>query len=111
NAHHKRVAEYSKGMRQKVAIAMALAKKASVLLLDEPASGLDPSASNELSASLRKLASEGVTILMASHDLFRVRETCHRIGILRRGRLVRELQSSELSTNELEQLYLQYMHD
>jgi ABC-2 type transport system ATP-binding protein len=109
DAHYKKVSDYSKGMRQKVGIAIAYAKKAKVYLLDEPASGLDPLASNELSELLKKLASEGATILMASHDIFRVREVCHRIGILKQGELVKELRSEEVSANELEQLYLKYM--
>jgi ABC-2 type transport system ATP-binding protein len=108
-AHRKKVSNYSKGMRQKVGIAIAYAKKAKVYLLDEPASGLDPLASNELSELLKKLATDGATILMASHDIFRVREVCHRIGILKNGALVKELRSEEVSANELEQLYLQYM--
>ncbi len=108
-AQHKKVADYSKGMRQKVGIAIAYAKKAKVYLLDEPASGLDPLASNELSELLKKLAAEGATILMASHDIFRVREVCHRIGILKKGALVKELRSEEVSANELEKLYLEFM--
>lgn len=96
-------------MRQKVGIAIAYAKKANVYLLDEPASGLDPMASNELSILLKKLANEGATILMASHDIFRVREVCNRIGILKQGQLVKELVSNDVSANELEQLYLQFM--
>ncbi|NRB50256.1 MAG: ABC transporter ATP-binding protein [Saprospiraceae bacterium] len=108
-AHQQKVSGYSKGMRQKVGIAIAYAKKAAVYLLDEPASGLDPLASNELSDLLKKLAAEGATILMASHDIFRVREVCHRIGILKNGTLVKELRSEEVSANELESLYLEYM--
>ena len=108
-AQQKKVSEYSKGMRQKVGVAIAYAKKAKVYLLDEPASGLDPLASNELSELLKKLAADGATILMATHDIFRVREVCHRIGILKHGALVKELRSEEVSANELEQLYLQYM--
>jgi len=107
----KKISGYSKGMRQKVGIAIAYAKKAKVYLLDEPASGLDPVASNELSELLRKLASEGASVLMASHDIFRVREVCHRIGILRSGRLVKELKSEEVTTSELEKLYLQFMQN
>ena len=109
DAHHRKVSGYSKGMRQKVGISIAYAKKAKVYLLDEPASGLDPLASNELSELLKKLAAEGAAILMASHDIFRVREVCHRIGILKQGALVKELRSEEVSANELEQLYLEYM--
>lgn len=108
-AHDKKVSTYSKGMRQKVGIAIAYAKKAKVYLLDEPASGLDPLASNELSELLKKLASQGAAILMASHDIFRVREVCKRIGILKNGELVKEIDSEEVSANELEQLYLQFM--
>ncbi|MEM6525244.1 MAG: ABC transporter ATP-binding protein [Bacteroidota bacterium] len=107
--HHKKVSEYSKGMRQKVGIAIAYAKEAKVLLLDEPASGLDPSASNELTAILKQLAGEGATVLMASHDLFRVRETADRIGILKHGTLVEELNADDVSANRLEEMYLQYM--
>ncbi|MEH0157390.1 ABC transporter ATP-binding protein [Limibacter armeniacum] len=110
-AHHKKVSGYSKGMRQKVGIAIAYAKKAQVYLLDEPASGLDPLASNELSDLLKKLAAEGATIVMASHDIFRVREVCHRIGILKNGCLVKELRSEEVSANELEKLYLNFMQN
>ena len=109
--HNLRTETYSKGMRQKVGIAIALAKEASVYLLDEPASGLDPLASNELSALLRKLASNGAGILMASHDIFRIRETCNRIGIIKSGELLKEMETSDVSTNELENIYIEYMQN
>ena len=108
-AHTKTVSGYSKGMRQKVGIAIAYAKQAKVYLLDEPASGLDPLASNELSVLLKELAAEGAAILMASHDIFRVREVCHHIGILKQGALIKTLDSSAVSANALESLYLDYM--
>jgi ABC-2 type transport system ATP-binding protein len=108
-ACNQKVSDYSKGMRQKVGIAIAYAKKTKVYLLDEPASGLDPLASNELSELLKKLVAEGATILMASHDIFRVREVCDRIGILKKGNLVKEIRSEEVSANELENLYIEYM--
>ena len=107
--HRKKVSEYSKGMRQKVGISIALAKNANVYLLDEPASGLDPVASNELTEILKKLSSKGATILMASHDIFRVRETCDKIGILRKGCLIKEMKSNEVTSKELENTYLTYM--
>ena len=109
--HNMRTETYSKGMRQKVGIAIAIAKEASVYLLDEPASGLDPLASNELSALLRKLASNGAGILMASHDIFRIRETCNRIGIIKSGELLKEMETSDVSTNELENIYIEYMQN
>jgi len=109
--HQNRIDTYSKGMRQKVGIAIALAKEAKVYLLDEPASGLDPLASNELSLLLKKLASGGAAILMASHDIFRVRETCDRIGIIKKGELVKEMNTSDVSTNELENIYIDYIQN
>ncbi len=109
NVHNKATSDYSKGMRQKVGIAIALAKNASIYLLDEPASGLDPLASNELSEMLKKLASKGAAILMASHDIFRVRETCNKIGILKKGKLVNEILSKDVSSNQLESIYINFM--
>jgi ABC transporter related len=107
DAHHNRLGGYSKGMRQKVGIAIAIAKKAKVLLLDEPTSGLDPKASNEFSEILKELALEGTTIFMATHDIFRAKEVADRIGIMKRGNLISEINTDEISANELEKLYLQ----
>ncbi len=107
----KKLNTYSKGMRQKVGIAIALAKEANVYLLDEPASGLDPLASTELSSILKKLSKFGAAILMASHDIFRIRETCDRIGILKNGALVKEMDTANVSTKELENIYIEYMKD
>jgi len=109
DAINKKVGSYSKGMRQKVGIAIAFAKKAKVLLLDEPASGLDPLASTELSSTLKSLAKKGAAVLMASHDIFRVRETCDRIGILKNGSLIDQMETSKVTTNELEKIYIDYM--
>jgi ABC-2 type transport system ATP-binding protein len=108
-AHDRRVSGYSKGMRQKVGIAIALAKQAKVLLLDEPTSGLDPSASHEFSRLLHKLRDKGLAILMATHDLFRARDVATRIGIMSGGRLVREMSAAELTHTGLEKLYLETM--
>ena len=109
DAINKKVGSYSKGMRQKVGIAIAFAKKAKVLLLDEPASGLDPLASTELSFTLKSLAKKGAADLMASHDIFRVRETCDRIGILKNGSLIDQMETSKVKTKELEKIYIDYM--
>jgi len=86
-AINKRVAAYSKGMRQKVGIAIAKAKKADNLLLDEPTSGLDPQASDDFAKLLREMREQGVAILMATHDLFRAHATGTHIGIMKAGRL------------------------
>lgn len=108
-AADKRVGTYSKGMRQKVGIAIALAKKAEALLLDEPTSGLDPKASNEFSALLKKLSDQGVAVLMATHDLFRAKESGTRIGIMKQGHLVAQMPTASVGHAELEQIYLEYM--
>ncbi len=110
-AHDLRVSTYSKGMRQKVGIAVALAKRAGALLLDEPTSGLDPQAANEFAGLLRELRQEGVAILMATHDLFRAKEVGSRVGIMRRGVLRAELDPGELDHADLERIYLEHMHD
>ena len=109
DAHDRRVSAYSKGMRQKVGIAMALAKSAKALILDEPTSGLDPSASHEFSVLLRRFAMRGAAVLMATHDLFRAREVATRVGIVRHGRLVHVLTAAELSHTDLEKVYLETM--
>jgi ABC-2 type transport system ATP-binding protein len=105
----RRVGTYSKGMRQKVGIAVAVAKRARALLLDEPTSGLDPKASNEFSGLLRRLSGQGVAILMATHDLFRAKESGTHVGIMRAGRLRASLRTGEVGHAELERLYLEQM--
>jgi ABC-2 type transport system ATP-binding protein len=107
NAHQNKVSTYSKGMRQKVGIALALAKEAKALFLDEPTSGLDPLASNEFSAILQSLKQQGVAILMVTHDLFRAKETADIIGIMKQGELVKEVKADTVSSLQLEELYVQ----
>ncbi|MDX2032231.1 MAG: ABC transporter ATP-binding protein [Blastocatellia bacterium] len=110
-AAERRVGTYSKGMRQKVGIAIALAKQAEALLLDEPTSGLDPKASNEFSELLKKLSAKGVAVLMATHDLFRAKESGTRVGIMRHGTLRTTLKTEEIGHADLERIYLEHMHD
>ncbi len=108
-AHHKKLSSYSKGMRQKVGIAIALAKNAEVILMDEPTSGLDPKATDEFTRICKELAAEGKTILMATHDIFNAVNLGTRIGIMKQGHLVHILNSSDITAGELQQLYLQTM--
>ncbi|MBM4184590.1 MAG: ABC transporter ATP-binding protein [Gemmatimonadetes bacterium] len=110
-AAERRVGTYSKGMRQRVGIAIAIAKGAEALLLDEPTSGLDPKASNEFSALLDGMRQRGVAVLMATHDLFRAKENGTRVGIMRHGRLVVEMTTAELGHADLERVYLDHMRD
>lgn len=110
-AEERKVGTYSKGMRQKIVIAIAMAKQAKALLLDEPTSGLDPKASNEFSQLIRKLAGQGTAILMATHDLFRAKEDGSRVGIMRQGKLRQVLNTDEFGHADLERIYLEHMHD
>lgn len=111
DAADRRVSGYSKGMRQKVVIALALVRKVRGLLLDEPTSGLDPQAANEFSNVIRDLAEQGVAILMATHDLYNVRESATRIGIMRQGQLVDLLNPADVDHSELEKRALQLMEN
>jgi ABC-2 type transport system ATP-binding protein len=106
----RRLRTYSKGMRQRVGIAIAVAKEARALLLDEPTSGLDPQAANEFAKLLSTLAAEGVAVLMATHDLFRAKEVGHRVGIMKHGRLVETLEVAKIAHLDLESIYLAHMH-
>ena len=111
DAADRRVGTYSKGMRQKVGIAIAIAKGARALLLDEPTSGLDPKASNEFSDLLRRMSANGVAVLMATHDLFRAKESGTRVGIMKHGTLVAQHTTDEFGHADLERVYLEHMRD
>lgn len=86
-----RVGTYSKGMRQKVAIALGLLKGAELFLLDEPASGLDALTRAELVNVINRLRAQGKAILFSSHDLTTVQETADRVVLLRDGRAVQQV--------------------
>jgi ABC-2 type transport system ATP-binding protein len=100
------VSGYSKGMRQKVGIAIALARDARALLVDEPTSGLDPQAANEFAGAVERLRDRGVAVLMVTHDLFLARQCAHRIGIMQRGRLATVLDAATIDHRGLQQEYL-----
>jgi ABC-2 type transport system ATP-binding protein len=91
-----RVRTYSLGMRQRLGLALALLSDPDLLILDEPANGLDPAGIVEMRDLLRRLASEGKAILVSSHVLREVEETCDRVVIINLGRLVREAAMRDL---------------
>ena len=109
DAHEKKLKGFSKGMRQKCGIAIAILKDAPAILLDEPTSGLDPQAAYEFQRLLETLRAEGKAILMSTHDIFRAKEIADTIGIMNRGRLVMQKSGKELAGENLEKLYMQYM--
>lgn len=108
-AFGQKVKEFSKGMRQKVGIAIAIIKDTPAILLDEPTSGLDPKAGAELMGILNQLRDRGKAVLMSTHDIFRVKELADRVGIMKEGRKVIERSRAELEHEDLESLYLDYM--
>ncbi len=104
--HSKKLSQYSKGMRQKVGIAIALSKNAQAILMDEPTSGLDPKATDEFTIICKELANEGKTIFMATHDIFNAVNVGTRIGIMKEGKLIHSSDTNDISANELQQLYI-----
>jgi ABC-2 type transport system ATP-binding protein len=85
-----RVGGYSHGMRQRLGIAAALLRRPRLLLLDEPATGLDPAGMRDMRALIRRLADDGITVLLSSHQLPEVQELCDRVAIVQSGRVVYE---------------------
>ncbi len=90
-AFDQRLGGFSKGMRQKVAIAVALLREVPVLLLDEPTSGLDPRATADFNALLHAVRVRGTAVLMVTHDLLSAADVADRIGFLEGGRIVAEV--------------------
>ena len=108
-SHNRRLKGFSKGMRQKCGIAIAILKDAPAILLDEPTSGLDPKAGLEFINLLRTLRGEGKAILMSTHDIFRAKEIADTVGIMDAGRLIMQKKKEELEGADLEELYVKYM--
>ncbi len=84
----KKLGEFSKGMKRKTAIARSLIHDPTFLVYDEPTSGLDPMTSRFIAEYLKKLKSEGRTIVLSAHNLFQIEAICDRVMILRRGKVV-----------------------
>jgi ABC-2 type transport system ATP-binding protein len=91
-----KVGGYSHGMRQRLGIAAALLRDPKLLLLDEPTTGLDPAGMRDMRDLVRRLAGQGITVLLSSHLLGEVEELCNRVAIIRKGRIVYEGELHEL---------------
>src|SRR5205085_2563033 len=91
-----RVGGYSHGMRQRLGIAASLLREPRLLLLDEPTTGLDPAGMRDMRELVKRLAAEGITILLSSHILAEVEELCNRVAIIRSGRIIYEGRLDEL---------------
>jgi ABC-2 type transport system ATP-binding protein len=105
DARQRLMQTFSKGMRQKTAIALALLREAPILLLDEPTSGLDPVAIDEFNQLVRELALSGATIVMVTHDVYGACQVANRIGLLRDGELVGEFWAPDNGRIDTEQVH------
>jgi ABC-2 type transport system ATP-binding protein len=85
-AGRQKVRGYSLGMRQRLGLAAAMLRRPRLLILDEPANGMDPAGIRDLRAALRRLAGDGVTVILSSHDMAQVEQICDSVTVLRRGR-------------------------
>ena len=94
-----KVGGYSHGMRQRLGIAAALLRRPRLLILDEPATGLDPGGMRDMRTLIRRLADGGMTVLLSSHLLAEVEELCDRVAIVRAGRIVYEGAIDELKAS------------
>jgi ABC-2 type transport system ATP-binding protein len=110
-AFEKKLKTFSKGMRQKVGLAIAIIKDADNILMDEPTSGLDPKSASELMQTLVGMRNAGKAILMCTHDIFRAKAVADRVGIMKEGRLVMLRTRDEFLQDDLERIYLNYMQE
>ena len=101
-----RVKTYSLGMKQRLGIAAALLKDPEVLILDEPANGLDPAGIKEVRDLVRSLGNEGRTVFVSSHILSEVQQMCDRVAILARGRTVAIGSVQEVLAGKTRSVYL-----
>ncbi len=109
NALYRRVSGFSKGMRQRLGIAIAILKNAGLIVMDEPTSGLDPKGATEFLNLVRQLKTENRAVLMSSHDIFRAKAIADRVGIMRRGQIIEIIERERLDYVDLEQIYLETM--
>lgn len=106
-----RTKNFSKGMRQKLGIAVAILKDAPNLILDEPTSGLDPKAGQEFLDLIIELRDKGKSIFISSHDIFRAKQIADRVGFMLQGKLVMLKTKKELKDEDLNKLYVDYMQE
>lgn len=89
-AAHRRIGGYSKGMLQRIGLAQALIQEPRLVILDEPTAGVDPVGSREIRDLIFKLKERGITVFLCSHLLEQVQEVCDHVGIIFRGRMIKE---------------------
>jgi ABC-2 type transport system ATP-binding protein len=117
----KKIAAYSRGMRQRLGIAEILVKNPKIAFLDEPTLGLDPEATNRMLELIQRLCQEQkMTVMISSHFLYQIQRICHRVGIMINGRMVaagpmEQLEKEKFGMGEqqrtLEEIYLKYFQE
>ncbi len=110
-AFNMRTKNFSKGMLQKLGIAIAIIKDAPNIILDEPTSGLDPKSGQEFLVLLSELRNQGKSIFMSTHDIFRAKFVADRVGFMQKGKLIMLKTKKELAGEDLNQLYIEYMQE
>jgi len=100
DARDRRLGGYSKGMLQRIGLAQAVVQEPRLLILDEPTAGVDPIGSRQIRDLVLEFKSRGITVFLCSHLLEQVQEVCDRVGIIFRGKMVREGTLDELTTIE-----------
>jgi len=111
DAYDARSKTYSKGMRQKLGLAIAIIKDAPNVILDEPTSGLDPKSGQEFLNLLGVMKDKGKSVLMSTHDIFRAKMIADRVGFMKNGKLGLLKTRQELEGEDLTELYIQYMDE
>ena len=111
DAYDARSKTYSKGMRQKLGLAIAIIKDAPNVILDEPTSGLDPKSGQEFLNLLGTMKDKGKSVLMSTHDIFRAKMIADRVGFMKNGKLGLLKTKKELEGEDLTELYIQYMDE
>ena len=97
-AADRKVKGYSQGMRQRLGLAAAVMRRPALLLLDEPANGMDPAGIREFRTLLRRLADDGTTVFLSSHLLAEVEQVCDQVAVIHAGRLVEQGPTGQLTT-------------
>jgi ABC-2 type transport system ATP-binding protein len=106
---NRKIADLSKGNKQKVGIVQAFMKSPKILILDEPTGGLDPNLQREFRKLLEEEKNSGSTILLSSHDLLEIQNTCDHVTIIKEGSVIASLSKEELNRKSLSKITVRFV--